>query len=159
MQYQHDSICRWKSNRVNLLLSCLGGKPTDWLDFEGLITEVKNLRSSIIEHSALFSASDPSQILIPMFAGEEAKDIYGEMRCSKEPPKAEKEKGKSKPWQCQSRLPWCRQAYSIMSTYARPHSPTVKAPTKGNGKASSFVLKLNTMVNGAPDDVVSVSDT
>lgn len=36
--------------------------------------------------------------------------------------------------------------------------PTV--PPKGNGKATTltgFVLKLYNMVNGAPDDVVSVS--
>ena len=48
-----------------------------------------------------------------------------------------------------------------MATYTTsPHSPTIRAPppSKENGKPSSFVLKLNTMVHGAPDDIVSVSN-
>ncbi len=46
-----------------------------------------------------------------------------------------------------------------MSTFTRPLSPAANSSTRGNNfKLSSFVLKLNTMVNGAPDDVVSVSD-
>jgi hypothetical protein len=39
-------------------------------------------------------------------------------------------------------------------------SPTADLPTRGNVKEASttgFVLKLNNMVNGAPDDIVSVS--
>ena len=39
-------------------------------------------------------------------------------------------------------------------------SPTADLPTRGNSKEASitgFVLKLNNMVNGAPDDIVSVS--
>lgn len=50
---------------------------------------------------------------------------------------------------------------STMATSSRSlSSPTTDLPTRGNGKEASitgFVLKLNNMVNGAPDDIVSVS--
>jgi hypothetical protein len=48
-----------------------------------------------------------------------------------------------------------------MSSSSSSHlPPTADLPIRGNSKEASitgFVLKLNNMVNGAPDDIVSVS--
>lgn len=113
-----------------------------------------SLLEQLITHYNLRSTNVVDSVPIPKCNLERFEERERQRKINEDPKKrTENQRGKATGTQ--------NNGSSTMATSSRSlSSPTTDLPTRGNGKEASitgFVLKLNNMVNGAPDDIVSVS--